>query len=97
MSETAERLWEILTDRPTPRYYLRDALGVSDRALRRAVTELRKNGYNVAANSSTGGYWKGDDNDKKHTIAEYRSRAYELLATASAMECGPLDGQEAIL
>lgn len=97
MTELAKRLWDELTDQPQTRAQLRDALGVRDRSLRRAVVELRKRGYNVATSSITGGYWRGNEKDKRVTIAEYRSRAYELLGTANAMECGPIEGQEAII
>lgn len=88
MSDLAEFLWDVLTDEPKTRGELMEILGEKDRAIRRAVTELRKHGYNVASSSSVGGYWRGNEDDRKRTIREYRAKAYEELAIAYALERG---------
>ena len=59
---------------------------LSDRAVRRAISELRYDGVPVCTDSKSGGYGIGTGADKEHTIREMRSRAYKLLAMASRME-----------
>lgn len=93
MIDIENELLFILTDKPKSRAELKDTLHCGDRGIRRAVNRLRKKGYNIASNSATSGYWLGDENDKARTIAEYRSRAMELLNTAAAIEKGPDMGQ----
>ena len=88
-----DELLFILTDTPKSRSELKDSLHCGDRDIRRAVSSLRKKGYNIASNSDTSGYWLGDEHDKTRTVAEYRSRAMELLKTAEAIEKGPDFGQ----
>lgn len=58
-----------------------------DRAIRDAVTELRKRGEPVCSDSGTAGYFYNRQYIG-HTIAEYRSRATELFDTARALEHG---------
>ncbi|MBQ6501208.1 MAG: helix-turn-helix domain-containing protein [Mogibacterium sp.] len=94
MSDLALRLWDILSDKPTPRADLAEMLNVSDRMVRRAIAELRENGYNVACSSHKKGYWRGNDADRRHTIAELQSRNIKLMEVIKAMERGPIDGQE---
>lgn len=93
LSDLAKDLRDILTTEPQTRADLCDALSCGDRALRRAVNELRKHGYNIASNSDTRGYWYGDENDKERTIKDLRARAAELRQTAIALENGPDLGQ----
>ena len=59
---------------------------LSDRAVRRAISELRYDGIPVCTDSKMGGYWIGYGSDKDHTIREIKSRAFKLLAMASRME-----------
>lgn len=89
MSDLADRLWDVLDSTPSTREELIEELGANDRTIRRAVKELRDRGYNVATDSDTGGYWRGNEIDKRRTINELRARAYKELATAEALELGP--------
>ena len=59
----------------------------TDRAIRDAVTELRKRGEPVCSDSGKAGYFYNREY-VAHTIAEYRSRATELFDTARALERG---------
>ena len=93
MEELQRNLLKVLKRTPQTRADLCLALGISDRKLRSTVQELRDSGYNIASNSNSGGYLLGSERDKRRIIAEYRSRAYKELATASAIERGPLEGQ----
>ena len=93
LSDLAKDLRDTLTTEPQSRSELMDMLNCSDRSLRRAVNELRKNGYNVASNSDTKGYWYGDEEDKERTIKDLRARAAELRQTALALEHVPDIGQ----
>jgi len=77
---------------PVSRQALSKRLGVSDRALRVLVNELRKQGVAVCSCSNGRGYWIGNAEDRRITIAEYRHRAYEMLKIANALE-GNLEGQ----
>lgn len=96
MSDLALRLWEVLSDEPTPRAELAEMLNAPDRSVRAAVAELRENGYNVASCSHKDGYWRGNDADRRRTIAELQSRKVKLIEVIKAMERGPIDGQEVI-
>jgi transcription initiation factor IIE alpha subunit len=92
MSELAKRIWDLLDDEVKLNKDMIAALTNSDeRTVRRAIKELRDNGYNVATDSHTGGYWKGNAEDRRRTVAELRARAYKELATARALEMGPSD------
>lgn len=104
MTILSRRLLECLTDKPISKWDLQEMLASWDqkkkvaycpneRAIRRAVTELRENGYNIASSSDCKGYWLGSDEDKRRTVNELRSRAKKLLATADALERGPLNDQ----
>lgn len=93
MEELLSRIWSALTDVPQTREKLCGDLGIKDRDLRKAIKTLRDYGYNIASNSNTSGYWRGTEADKRRTVAEYRSRGYKDLATADAIERGPIDGQ----
>lgn len=72
---------------------LHSKLGYSEREIRKAITDLRNSGWNIAATSGTKGYWIGSEEDRKRTVREYRARAYKMLKTAEALEKGPDLGQ----
>ena len=58
-----------------------------DRAIRDAVTELRKQGHPICSDSGKAGYWYSAAGIG-HTIAEYESRANEMYQIARAMKRG---------
>ena len=93
LSPLAQAIWAELEQNhgAVTRYQLRDMLHTSDRSIRAAVKELRDHGFNVVSvsDSSSKGYWIGTEEDKRRTIAELKSRAYKMLATAAALEAGP--------
>lgn len=93
MRDLAMELSAVLTTRPQTKETLQIKLRCGEREVREAVTQLRKMGYNIASNSGKKGYWLGSDADKERTIREYRSRAYEMLEIADAIEKGPDCGQ----
>jgi len=59
----------------------------TDRLIRDAVAELRKQGYAICSDSSSAGYFFSPTH-VQHTIAELKSRAGELFETARALERG---------
>ena len=93
MTKLANELLGILTDEPQTRGELSERLSCSDRSLRRAVAELRKNGFNIASNCDTKGYWIGTDEDRKRVANSLKSRAFELLREAYDIERGVDLGQ----
>ncbi len=93
MSALAEELLKELTTSPQPRRYLSWVLQCTDNELRAAVRELRDNGYNVASNSHTNGYWLGNAEDTERTIRELRAKAFTLIKRANALEAGLDKGQ----
>lgn len=93
MTEIAERLKEVLTDKPQSRQRLCYMLGTNDRALRSAKAELVKAGVNVCSNSRTRGYYIGSDEERRHAAAELRKKAYEMLAEANALDPAEVEGQ----
>lgn len=100
LSKAAQGLLQALPDKPISkdslRTYLRvyKGLDLSDRAIRRAASELRKSGYPICSNSDSKGYWLGNKEDVARTVADLRSRAYDLLRTADKMEGIEIEGQE---
>ncbi len=58
-----------------------------DRAIRDAVTELRKRGEPVCSDSGTAGYYY-DPKAIDRTIADYKSRIIDLSETVRALERG---------
>ena len=100
MSDLANILLEILTEERQSKEMLRAIIreryfmDVSERMIRRAVTELRENGYGVCSNSTVKGYWMGTKEETAHTIAEMRSRALKLMRAADKLEGIECDGQE---
>ena len=93
MNTQSQELWSLLTNEPQSKWELADKLGCGERQVRRCISELRKSGFNVAANSDGEGYWRGSDSDRRRTVKELRSRAYKLIETANALEKGPDLGQ----
>lgn len=93
MMDTADKLLMVLTDKPQSRALLARKLGCSDRALRRAVRELRKEGHTVCSDSEMGGYWLGTDEETKRLVKELEHRGLDLLETARKIKARQLDGQ----
>ena len=93
MTLLSQELLRTLTDEPQSKDDLKDKLHISEREVRRCITELRDAGFNVASSSHGKGYWLGNESDKECTIKEYRSRAAKLIKTAEALEKGPDLGQ----
>lgn len=90
MTELAKRVWNMLDKEvPLDRQMIADMAGTDERSVRRAIKELRDNGFNVASSSHAGGYWKGNDQDRRRTVSELRARAYKELETARRLEQGP--------
>lgn len=59
----------------------------TDRQIRDAVTELRKEGEPICSDSGRAGYYYNAELID-HTIAEYESRASEMFEIARAMKRG---------
>ena len=88
-------LMSILGCKKVSRRYLADRLGISDRNIRAIISGLRKKGINICSDSAGGGYWLGNREETRRTIAEFRSRAYECWRTANLMDQRmQLDDQE---
>ena len=83
---TKRMVLSMLTTKPQSRYILARAIGISERRFRRAVRELRLEGNLIISDSRTGGYRLGTKEEAKATARELRSRAYDLLRTAKALE-----------
>lgn len=93
MTSLANELLAVLTDKPQSRAVLAEKLNCRDRSLRRAVAELRENGFNIASNSDTKGYWIGTEKDKERVIKSLKSRGFKLLREAYDLERGVDLGQ----
>ena len=83
-----ERLLAILTDKPQSRELLCIKLHVSDRKLRKAVEDLRREGYPICSSSHKTGYWMGDATDRKVLVREYRARGAKMFELANKLEAG---------
>lgn len=73
-------------------YYLRLPYSNShnnptDRAIRDAITELRKQGHPICAEAGKAGYWYSRDSVEV-IIADYRSRIIDMSETVRALERG---------
>jgi hypothetical protein len=73
-------------------YYLRLPYSNShnnptDRAIRDAITELRKRGHPVCSETGKAGYWYSRDSVEV-IIADYRSRIIDMSETVRALERG---------
>ena len=67
----------------------------SDRQIRDAVTELRKEGEPICSDSGKAGYYYNKELIS-HTIAEYESRGKEMFEIASAMRWGRRTVQKSV-
>lgn len=74
-----------LTKKPQSRYDIADICHTNERVVRKAVEELRLEGYPVCISSTGKGYWLGTPDECKRTAKELESRAYKLLRTARAL------------
>lgn len=83
---TKTRVLSILTDCPQSRFDIARTLKISERSVRNAICQLRKEGYKICASAHAGGYWIGSPEECRQTARELRSRAYDLLKTAKALE-----------
>lgn len=73
-------------------YYLRMPYSNShnnptDRAIRDAITELRKRGHPICSDSGSAGYWYSPDGIDV-IIADYKSRIIDMSETVRALERG---------
>ena len=75
----------ILTDKPQDRFVLAKHLGISERLFRRAIRSLRLQGVPICTDPH-GGYYLASKSDCKVEAKKLRSRAYDLLKTAKALE-----------
>lgn len=82
----------MLTTRPQDRFTLAAAIGISERTFRETVRALRREGHPIISESSGHGYRLGTRKEAKAMARELRSRAYDMLKTANAMD-SQLDGQ----
>lgn len=91
-SNTKTAVLSILTNKPQDRYTLSRILGINERTFRSAVRELRREGYPIITVSNGSGYKLGTRKEAQAVAREMRSRAYDMLRTASALEA-QLPGQ----
>ena len=87
MTTIESQVWNRLSHKPISRNALRLRTGYSDRQIRKAVQNLRNNGYPVISNSDKNGYWIARSEDEIYMLVnELRSRASEMLKTARSLE-----------
>lgn len=87
MTSVESQVWNKLSHEPISRNALRLRTGYSDRQIRKAVQNLRNNGYPVISNSDKNGYWIARSEDEVYMLVhELRSRASEMLKTARSLE-----------
>lgn len=82
---TAEAVKSILTDKPQDRFVLAKRLGISERLFRYSVRTLRLQGVPVCTDPH-GGYYLANKSECMLEAKKLRSRAYDLLQTAKALE-----------
>lgn len=80
------RLLSILGSKPMSKGYLISMVGENERTIRRAIRNLREQGYPICSLSNGKGYWMGNKEDVRATASELRSRAFKLLRVAKVME-----------
>ena len=85
---TKQMVLSMLTTYPQDRFVLAAAIGISEREFRSAIRELRRDGHLIITESSVNGYRLGTKKEALITAREFRSRAYDLLKTARALEGG---------
>lgn len=94
MQNYKEKLVSLLSENPVSRRCLSTKLGLSDRAVRNLITELRYQGVPICSSSQADGYWLARDKKEiEQTAREYRSRAIKQLKIADRMLSFPIDGQ----
>ena len=96
LSDLAKDLRDTLTIDHQSREELCEILSCSDRSLRRAVSELRELGINVASSSHDKGYWLGTNKEMEIIAREYDSRAIKDFKIADAIRKGPDKGQQEV-
>ena len=82
---TAEAVKSILTDKPQDRFVLAKRIGITERNFRKQVRQLRLQGVPVCT-SPEGGYYLASKSECTIEAKKLRSRAYDLLQTAKALE-----------
>lgn len=82
---TAETVKSILTEEPQDRFVLAKRLGISERIFRKAIRSLRLQGVPVCTDPH-GGYYLASKSECMMEAKKLRSRAYDLLQTAKALE-----------
>lgn len=81
------RLMTASRENPVGRPELCLLTGMSDRMMRKAIEDMRKQGIRVCADSGKYGYWLAQsEEDYKAFRGELLSRAYSQLKTVSAMD-----------
>ena len=93
MTILSEQLLEMLTDKPQSKWLLAQMLNTNERTVRRAVKELRDNGYVIVAHSINEGYSLGTEKDRDGMIREYEARIASMSATVKALKQGRDLGQ----
>lgn len=89
---TKTMVLSMLTTKPQDRFTLAAAIGISERTFRETVRLLRREGHPIISESSGHGYRLGTKKEARVMARELRSRAYDMLKTANAMD-SQLDGQ----
>ena len=73
-------------DKPVTRQILRQTFG-NDRKCRDMIANIRKNGYRVVTNFSTGGYWIAKtEKEYREFRPKYVSYALEIQETVEEMD-----------
>ena len=87
------RLLQCTREQPMDRYREARRHGINERMIRKMVTDLRREGWRVCADSSGKGYWIAqNETDYIRFRKEYVSRATEIFETVKAMD-GSTEGQ----
>ena len=72
---------------PRSRWELRMLTGKPDRAIRKEIEELRKQGHKICSDSHGKGYWVAkNESDYKKFRKEYMGRVNSMLGTVKAMD-----------
>lgn len=83
-------------DNPISRGELASRTGYSDRTIRKAILELRENGFRVISSSYTTGYWLAQTPEEYRILRnDYLARLKSLARTIHAMDAA-IPGQIAI-
>ena len=85
MNDTKYIVLSKLGKKPQSRYDIANKCNINERTVRRAVEELRLEGYPICISSQGKGYWIGAGKEIESTARELESRAYKLLKVAKAM------------